>query len=116
MLIVLASVLVVIAAFAVLLYLLPGFFGSPGPGPYGGGYRLFGGFLLLILVLWIVLWIVRISMWTSRGRRYGGNGYGPRGPRAAVQIARMRYARGEITREQFEQIMQDLDRRPLPPQ
>ncbi|MFZ1023837.1 MAG: hypothetical protein WAN87_06860 [Thermoplasmata archaeon] len=112
----LAAVLVVLAVFAVLLFLFPSSFGYTGPGPYGGGFRVFGGFLLVLLVVWIVLWIVRISMWTSRGGGYGGGGYGPRGPRAAVHIARMRYARGEITREQFEQIIQDLERRPLPPQ
>jgi putative membrane protein len=112
----LAVVLIVLAVFAVLLFLFPSSFGYSGPGPYGGGFRVFGGFLLVILVVWIVLWIVRLSMWGSRGRRYGGGGYGPRGPRSAAHIARIRYARGEITREQFEQIMQDLERRPLPPQ
>jgi uncharacterized membrane protein len=30
-------------------------------------------------------------------------------------IARMRYARGEITKEQYDQIMKDLGRRPGAP-
>jgi uncharacterized membrane protein len=30
-------------------------------------------------------------------------------------VARMRYARGEITKEQFDQIMQDLRREPGSP-
>ncbi len=111
-----AIVLIVLAIVAVVFLIFPGLFGYSMTGPYGGGYRVFGGFLLVILVVWIVLWVVRISMWASRGRRYDGRRNGPGGPRSAVQIARVRYARGEITREQFEQIMQDLDRRPLPPQ
>jgi putative membrane protein len=112
----LAVVLVVLAVLAILLFLFPSSFGYAGPGPYGGGFRFFGGFLLVLLVVWVVLMVVRISFWSSRGRRYGGRANGMRGPREAVHIARIRYARGEITRDQFEQIMQDLERRPLPPQ
>jgi putative membrane protein len=116
----LAAIMITFLVVLVLVLVFPNSFGYGSSGPLGGGFRIFGGLLLVVFVLWIALWVVRISMWSSRGRWYGsgpgGGGYWRQGPQAAVHIARMRYARGEITREQFEQIMQDLERRPLPPQ
>jgi uncharacterized membrane protein len=85
---------------------------APGPRPFFGYY---GGFFLLLLVFMIVFFILRVAFWSSRSYgRYGGyGGYGrPGGMRdPAVMAARQRYARGEITREQYDQIMTDLGRR-----
>jgi putative membrane protein len=94
----------------VLVILSPTTFGyrpATGIGPFG----LFGGFFLVILLVWIVIWIARIGMWSARPGGYSrGMGRGRR--YGAFAIARERYARGEITREQFDQIMQDLERQP----
>lgn len=82
---------------------------SSSPGfPYGGGF--FGVFLLL----WGSLLLARVAWWTAR-RNLRADG-GPPGRRfdPAIRVARERYARGEISREQFEQIVNDL-RRPPPP-
>jgi uncharacterized membrane protein len=111
-----AVVLAAVAIIGVLLLLyLDGVF---GPSPVGGRpyYGVFGGFFLLVIVVWLAFFLLRISFWSARtqGRYRGGGygGYGPRrGPDPAVVIARQRYARGEITREQFDQIMTDLGRR-----
>jgi uncharacterized membrane protein len=75
--------------------------------PYGGGF--FGVFL----ILWGSLMLVRVAFWASRR----GRGGGPAGRRfdPAILEARRRYARGEITREQFEQIVSDLRRHPGAP-
>jgi len=110
----------VLAAIAVLLLLVafyPQWFGLPGAaGP--GHLGVFGGAFLLLFVLLIVFFIVRVAFWSSRAARYrrwggpGGGGYGPDRP---VLVARMRYARGEITKEQFDQIMNDLRRPPGAP-
>jgi len=80
-------------------------------GPFFG---LWGGFLLLFLILWVAFFLVRVAFWTGRRARYGA---GPRygGPNHAVAIVRQRYARGEITREQYDQLMTDLARRHYPP-
>lgn len=90
---------------------------SLDPSAFGLSYRSFfpfgGGFLGLFLIFWGALLLVRIALRTS-GRRYGG---GPgRGMRfdPAIAEARRRYARGEITREQFEQLVTDLRRPPGP--
>ncbi len=109
---------VLFAAVSVVLLLVLLFPASFGYHPVAGGFGpfgLFGGFLLFFLFIMVVLGVVRIALWSSRGRGdyrsgYGGGGGGRR--YGAFAIARERYARGEITREQFDQIMQDLQRRP----
>lgn len=85
-------------------------------GNVGGSHAPFlfwGGFLFVFLLVWIAFFAIRMALWSGRrGAGYGGAG-GPRGPHRdpAVMAARQRYARGEISREQFEQIMTDLGRR-----
>jgi uncharacterized membrane protein len=86
---------------ALLVAAYPGSFGFRGRSwlPFGGG------FLGVILVLWGSLVLLRVAMWSSRGS-YGrgpGRRFDP-----AILAARQRYARGEITREQFHQIVRDL--------
>jgi uncharacterized membrane protein len=109
----LAVMLALIGAAIFLVILSPATFGYHPPAGYSiGPWGLFGTFFLIFIFVWIILWIVRIGVWGSRSRGYYLQG-GPRGRRyAAFAIARERYARGEITREQYDQIMQDLSRRP----
>jgi uncharacterized membrane protein len=76
-------------------------------------YGEWGGFLLLFLLLWICFFAIRVAFWSQRVRN-GGRGGAYRGPDPAVMIARRRYARGEITRQQYDQIVADLQR-PRPP-
>jgi putative membrane protein len=68
----------------------------------GGGWLwMVFGFLFFILfwgaVIWLIVWAVRKAT-------------GHKGPpsESALEIAKMRYARGEINKEQFEQIKKDL--------
>ena len=73
-------------------------------GPWGGGW---GGWIfgpVIMLAFWaglIVLgvWIVK-SVWRSGETSHPSQ--------SALDIARARYAQGEITREQFEQLKRDL--------
>jgi len=58
---------------------------------------------LIMLAFWggfvaLAVWIVR-AIWRSGE---------PRPSQSSLDIAKARYARGEITREQFEQIKKDL--------
>jgi len=102
--------MVAIAVIAVFLLLLAGgFLPSGGSGRfYGGGW--FFGFFLILPLLWLSFFAVRVYFWRHRARAGG-----PRGPGTlrdpAVATARARYARGEISREQFDQILTDLGRR-----
>ena len=50
-----------------------------------------------VLIIWLIVWGI--------GQVSGG---GRRSEDDPVEIARRRYARGEITREQFEQLQHDL--------
>ncbi len=103
-------VIVAIGGLILVLTTYPGAFGlsSASRVPYGGG------FLGVFLILWGCLMLVRVAFWASR-RGLGGGGPPGRRFDPAVLEARRRYARGEITREQFEQIVADLRRPPGPP-
>lgn len=63
-----------------------------------------GGFLWMVVfwgaIIGVIVW--GISRLTRRGEGPGSD--------SALEIARRRYARGEISREEFEQLKQDLSR------
>lgn len=66
-----------------------------------GWWMLFGMVWMVIFwgaIIWLAVW--GVSRFTDGDRR----GYGD----LALDIARRRYARGEITREEFERLRQDL--------
>ena len=65
-----------------------------------GWWMVFGGIWMVIFwgaIIWLIVWGV--------GQVSGG---GRRSDDSPLEIARTRYARGEITREQFEQLRRDL--------
>jgi len=78
------------------------------------------GIIGLLIAIWIVVWIMRMIFWGVWGSTYEGRRwrhyyrhYHERWPfesDSAVEIARERYARGEITQEQFDQILRQLNR------
>jgi uncharacterized membrane protein len=79
--------------------------------PFGFPYD--GGLLGIFLVLWGSVMLVRVAVGSARRARWDGGPPAGRRFDPAVVAARQRYARGEISREQFLQIVQDL-RRPPP--
>ena len=66
-----------------------------------GWWMLFGG------VLWVVFWGTVVYLAVSLFRRLDG---GSRQEQAvdALELAKRRYARGEISRDEFEQIRKDI--------
>lgn len=76
-------------------------------GWMGMGGWMFPGFGLIIVILVVVLFV-----WLINGTRQGGASVEPRPPRDIsedpLEIVKRRYARGEITREEFEQLKRDL--------
>ena len=70
--------------------------------PFGFGF--FGFFLVIFLIFGLMRWI----FWWPGRWAYRRHGYYARGAEA-YQILRERYARGEITKEQFEQMSRDLE-------
>ncbi|OGO31051.1 MAG: hypothetical protein A2Z29_08280 [Chloroflexi bacterium RBG_16_56_11] len=68
----------------------------------GTGWWMFFGMIWMV-----VFWggLIALIIWAVN--RWGQRSTGPE-KRSALEFARERYARGEITREQFEQLKKDL--------
>ncbi len=70
-----------------------------------GWWMMFGGIWLLLLLGGIVALVV----WgIKKVTEQGGSGSSTAEQRSPLDIAKERYARGEIPREEFEQIKKDL--------
>ena len=90
-----------------------------GPSGHGGGFLLGG----LMSVLWTVL-IVLAVLWVTRNwsnikdyaRRTASSLTPSSGAtsQAPLEILQIRYAKGEITREEYESIRRDLTGEPAP--
>jgi len=79
-----------------------------GMGMHGfGGMGLFGGWFGLIINLAIIVGIVILVVWAVK-RFTSGNVSSGREAQTPREIVQARYARGEITRDQYQQILQDL--------
>jgi putative membrane protein len=61
--------------------------------------------LLWMLGIGVIIWLIVWAVTATARRDDAGQGTSSR---RALDIARERYARGEITREQFEQLKKDL--------
>jgi putative membrane protein len=70
-----------------------------------GGIGLFGGWIGLIFNLAILIGIVLLIVWAVKRFTSGNVSPAAQTPREIVQA---RYARGEITREQYQQLLSDL--------
>jgi uncharacterized membrane protein len=93
-------ILVGLAAFiSIILYAVrnPGLpaFASTGFG-WGWAWNVIG----LLVFAWVVLWLLRMLFHAGGWRGHGGG----------RREARRRYARGEISRKQYLEIIKDLDR------
>ncbi len=70
-------------------------------GSVGWGWMIFGWLFMVLFwgaVVWLIWWAIARS--TQDQRTTGGQ--------SPLDIAKTRYARGEITREQYEQLKRDL--------
>ncbi len=74
-----------------------------------GGFGLVGGLIGLIFNLAILIGIVLLIVWAVKRLSSGSTSWsqspGSQSPREVLQT---RYARGEINREQYQQMLQDL--------
>jgi len=71
-----------------------------GNGAWGWGMMAVG--FVFMIAFWAA--IIALIVWAVRAV---SGGAGPR-ERSALEIAKLRYARGEISREQYEQLRRDL--------
>ena len=71
-----------------------------------GGMGLFGGWIGLLFNLAIIIGIVILMVWAVKRFTSSSVSSGGQTPREILQA---RYARGEITRDQYQQILLDLN-------
>jgi putative membrane protein len=109
----LGLVLAAIVAGLVFAFLRPTPFAVfPRFGFFWFPFGFFGAFFIFFLLFALVRWI--FFPWGGWGW-WGGRGYYRRRyyyDDPALQVLRERYARGEITKEQFDQMMRDLQQPP----
>jgi len=94
--------------------------GHVTPGTYYAGSFYFPFFFFpfgLLIFLFVAFFVVRTIFWGLGWGRRGWYGYGYghghwRYSGDASEILRRRYASGEITKEQFEQMRKDLEGQP----
>lgn len=73
-------------------------------GMMGGGM---GGWMLLGVIFWILLIAGAVLLVVWAVQKAAGSGAG-RTEESALEILRKRYARGEISKEEFEEKKRDL--------
>ncbi len=80
---------------------------------WGWGFG-WGEMLVMMLVMFVVVGglgaLVALVIWALVRSSRSGSGGLPNAPSRALEVLKERYARGEITREQYEQMRQDLMR------
>lgn len=111
-----AWVFVALGVVALIAFVASFFFrGSPyGPmmsysyygGPFFGWWFFPFGFVFFIFFVFIIF---RFAFWGVGGWGWGRRYYYRYGYGDAREILRQRYAKGEITKEQFDQMMRDLE-------
>ena len=77
-------------------------YGYGGMGLWGGLIGLILNVAIIVAIIWLVVWAVRRF---SSGQSHGSQVTGAQSPRDILQV---RYARGEITRDQYRQMLKDL--------
>ena len=75
-----------------------------GYGGFGGLGIIFGGLVGLAVVALIVLLII----WAARSLRRGSMGMGPGSGEDPLTIAKVRYAKGEISEREYKKLINDL--------
>jgi putative membrane protein len=84
-----------------------------GFGSGFGGFGLIGLILNLVITIGLIVGLVLLIAWLWRRVNAGGPAWAAAQRSAAAEISaeeilRIRYARGEITREQYQDMLADL--------
>ncbi len=75
---------------------------------WGGGMWVFPVIGLIIFLFVIYLVFTRVFSGGAPFCGWGGQGGGTQDPQSPLEILKTRYAKGEISREEFEQMKKDI--------
>ena len=75
-----------------------------GYNTFGYGGMIFGGLLWIAFIIAIIFLIV----WAIRKASGSKNTAAPQNQQSPLEIAKLRYANGELTREEYQALLDDL--------
>lgn len=78
-------------------------------GPFGFGFGPFGVLLMLLVFGLVIAAVVAFIVWVVRSEQHAPAAVPTVAANAPLELLRERYARGEITKEQFDLIRHDLE-------
>ncbi|NCP77119.1 SHOCT domain-containing protein [Candidatus Gracilibacteria bacterium] len=81
-----------------------GYYGYDGYIPFGGSFTFLGP--ILMILFWII--VIVLIVYLVRAGHGGDYKQGGHGGKTALDILKERYAKGEITKKEFEEIKKDL--------
>ena len=82
--------------------------GGGGMMNWFGGFGLVGGLIGLIFNLGIIVGFVWLIVWSVKQFTKTGRWNESTNSQTPREVLQIRYARGEITRDQYQQLLQDL--------
>lgn len=83
--------------------------GGMGPGMMGWGYGMGWLWTIITIVFWValIIGIIFLIRWLAASTKQRGEG---KSEDSALEILKKRYARGEISKEEYEERRRDLER------
>ena len=70
-----------------------------------GGYGLFGGFFMIIFWVLVIVGVVLLIKWMVD---QSAHGHRPPAQDRSMEILKERYAKGEVTKDEFDKMKNDL--------
>ena len=80
-------------------------------GAFGSGFQMhyWNGFLLFLVIIGLITTGIILTVRAMRRSNPVYTGFGNRISDSPSEIAKKRYARGEITKEEYQQIISDIE-------